>query len=91
MANGEYPPLSIFSPEKIFGDTSYSAEITIKGQLSSLSEDSTEASSVMDIYSGKKGQINSQNNTIHLKAITDPKKLPPINLMNWMIVIKEKH
>jgi len=94
-ASSEYPPISIFSPEKVFGDSAYSAKVTVEGQITSLAK-TTDASGnpvaapAINITSGMNGAVNSQN-TIALKGITDPKKLPPINMMNWMVVVREKH
>jgi len=94
--SGEYPPLSLFSPEKVFGDSAYSATVEIEGQISSLAKAKKDASGnpiaapAININSGASGATNSQNQ-ITLKGITAPKMLPPINIMNWMVIVREKH
>jgi len=94
--SGEYPPLSLFSPEKVFGDSAYSAKVEIEGQITSLAKAKKNASGNLEaipaisIPSGIDGNTNNQT-TIDLKGITDPKKLPPINIMNWMVIVREKH
>ena len=93
--SGEYPPLSSFSPEKVFGDASYSAPVTIEGQMGSVSKksDTNGQDVALDITDIKSGSANTPNsaNKITLRGITNPSLLPPINMMNWMVVIKEKH
>jgi len=93
--SGEFPPLSLFSPEKVFGDSSYSVPVTIKGQMGTITKKSDVngldvAFDITDIKSGSSSSPNAEN-VITLKGITNPSLLPPINMMNWMVVIKEKH
>jgi len=81
-------PLSIFSPTTQFGNSSYQNKINITGQLNSTAKAGT--SYIADLKSGD-GNVNSSAITANLQSLISPTQLPPINMMNWMIVIREKH
>ncbi|MBT8044232.1 MAG: hypothetical protein KJO79_04715, partial [Verrucomicrobiae bacterium] len=46
---------------------------------------------IVDLKSGVAEQIVPENITANLTSINHPSALPPINLMNWMVVIREIH
>ena len=93
MPNGEpyYPPLSLFAPEKRYGDSGIALKINIDGQLGSLAKDNVDPVRIADLKSGIADQVIPDNITADLKGINHPAALAPINMMNWMIVIREIH
>jgi len=93
MAAGEsfFPPISLFAPEKRYGDSIVPMKIEVAGQLGSLAKENASPVHIGDLKSGSADEIIADNITADLKPITHPAALPPINMMNWMIVIREIH
>jgi len=93
LPSGEefYPPLSFFAPEKRYGDSGIALKINIDGQLGSLAKGNVEPVRIVDLKSGVADQVVPENVRAKLKAIDHPAALPPINMMNWMVVIREIH
>ncbi|MBK1830368.1 hypothetical protein JIN77_06505 [Verrucomicrobiaceae bacterium R5-34] len=93
LASGElfYPPLSLFAPEKRYGDSLEPMQIEVDGQLGSLAKDNDTPTHIGDFKSGSSDEVVPANISADLKAITHPAALPPINIMNWMVLIREIH
>jgi hypothetical protein len=87
-----YPPLSIFAPEKRFGE-SISAErpVELTGQLSSLKTGDGDTFNPLEIMSGADQRLNANNLHADLISLRSPAELPPIYLMNWLVTIEEIH
>jgi hypothetical protein len=86
-----YPPISFFAPEKRYGDSSIPLKIDIEGQIGSLRKGNTTPTRIADFKSGVADEIVPGNIHANLKSITHPAALPPINMMNWMVVVREIH
>ena len=86
-----YPPVSFFAPEKRYGDSGIALKIDIDGQLGSLAKGNAEPVRIADLKSGFGDQVIPGNIKANLKTIDHPAALPPINLMHWMVVIREIH
>ncbi|MFK7910274.1 MAG: hypothetical protein AB8F34_06685 [Akkermansiaceae bacterium] len=86
-----HPPLSLFAPEKRYGDSGIALKIDIQGQLGSLAKNNTTPVRIADLKSGVSDEVIPGNITAALKQINHPAELPPINMMNWMVVIREIH
>ena len=86
-----YPPVSFFAPEKRFGDSGIALKIDIDGQLGSIAKGNTEPIRIADLKTGYADQVVPENIVANLKTIDHPAALPPINMMNWMVVIREIH
>ncbi len=93
LASGEqfYPPVSFFAPEKRFGDSGIALKIDLDGQLGSLAKGNSEPVRIADLKSSFADEIIPENIEANLKTIDHPAALPPINMMNWMVVIREIH
>ena len=91
LAPGEnhFPPVSFYAPEKRYGDSTSALKIEIAGQLGSLASDRNTAVHIGDLKSGAAEEVISNNITADLKPINHPGALPPINMMNWMVAIRE--
>ena len=86
-----YPPVSFFAPEKRYGDSGIALKIDIDGQLGSLAKGNAEPIRIADLKTGYADQVVPENIVANLKTIDHPAALPPINMMNWMVVIREIH
>ena len=65
--------------------------IEVDGQLGSLAKGNTTPTHIADFKSGSTNVVVPNNISADLKAIAHPAALPPISIMNWMVVIREIH
>jgi hypothetical protein len=86
-----YPPCSLFMPEKRYGVDDDRFEVEMRGQVGSLASE-TNANPISPLESkGMSGiAIPSSRITVNLKPITHPAELPPITMMNWLVVLEER-
>jgi hypothetical protein len=92
-----YPPCSIFAPSNKYGNTGNELSgVVFGGQLNSLkNDDGTNSASnrvnPLKAVVAKTGEQMAQDNlTFNLRQITHPLELPPINMMNWLVLLEEK-
>jgi len=86
-----YPPASLFSPEKRYGTEVDPYRLSIKGQMGSLAgDDSTQPVRLLDLKLGSEAEAASDRIEVNLKPISHPAALPPVNMMNWLVVIEER-
>lgn len=87
-----FPPISLFAPEKRFGDSlSFDQPIEIAGQLNSLKVSSSDAFRPLDLVSGADELVHTNQIKANLSMLRSPAQLPPIHLMNWLVTIEEIH
>jgi hypothetical protein len=93
VAAGElyYPPLSMFAPEKRYGDSNTPVPVQIEGQLGSMAKNNTTPTRIADLKSGPNSEVVPENISATLRPILNPAALPPITMMNWMVVVREIH
>jgi hypothetical protein len=87
-----YPPCSLFAPEKRWGVEAAAnpLAIEIKGQIGSLASDREEvAIRPLDSKFQDETAMAANQITADLKPITHPAELPPITMMNWLVVLEE--
>jgi hypothetical protein len=86
-----YPPCSLFTPEKRYGVEVDPFAVNIGGQVGSVASDSTETR-VRPMDSKKMSGIafDAERITVNLRQIRHPAELPPISMMNWLIVLSER-
>lgn len=85
-----YPPVSLFSPEKRYGVEVDPFAIKLAGQIGSLASD-TSANPVRPIDSKtvSGSALAASKITVNLRPIRHPAELPPITMMNWLLVLEE--
>lgn len=87
-----YPPLSIFAPEKRFGESlTVRNPVQISGQLSSLKTGSADTINPLEFLDGSDTRVASNQIHADLKTLSSPAELPPIHMMNWLVTIEEIH
>lgn len=86
-----YPPCSLFMPEKRYGVTEDRFVVDLRGQVGSLASE-TSATPVRPLDSkGMSGDaIPSDRIKVNLRPITHPCELPPITMMNWLVMLEER-
>lgn len=86
-----YPPCSLFTPEKRYGVDVDPFAVVLGGQVGSLaSESDSTAVRPLDSKNMSGSAINAANITVNLRPITHPADLPPITMMNWLVVLEER-
>lgn len=87
-----YPPLSLFAPEKRFGESlAVEGRVKIKGQLNSLETDQTKVVNPLDIRGAGERDLTGNKMQADLQSLRSPAELPPIHQMNWLVTIEEVH
>ncbi|WAC21616.1 hypothetical protein OVA24_09490 [Luteolibacter sp. SL250] len=89
-----YPPCSLFAPEKRFGADSSPYAVGVTGQIGSLAAkdntDEDKAARPLDSRGINDALLNPANTTMNLRPMVDPADLPPVTMMNWLVVIEER-
>jgi hypothetical protein len=86
-----YPPCSLFMPEKRYGVDVDPFAVRWDGQAGSLaSETNTNPVRPLDSKNMSGEAFASNRVTVNLRQILHPAELPPILMMNWLIVLEER-
>lgn len=86
-----FPPCSLFSPEKRYGVDIDPAFVDLRGQVGSLASDTVNtAVRPLDSKNVSGNMMAPGQITVNLSPITHPAQLPPITMMNWLIVLEER-
>ncbi|MDP4625226.1 MAG: hypothetical protein NWT08_08825 [Akkermansiaceae bacterium] len=90
-ASGKYyPPCSLFAPEKRYGVDYDPYSVEVSGQLGSVAaEDAANPVRPLDAMMVSGGSMDTTKMKVNLSAINHPAELPPITMMNWLMVIEE--
>ncbi len=86
-----YPPCSLFAPEKRYGVDVDPFAVVVGGQIGSLASD-TVSSPVrpLDSKNMSGSAIGANKITVNLRPIVHPVELPPITMMNWLVLLEER-
>jgi hypothetical protein len=86
-----FPPCSLFAPEKRYGVEVDPFAITLGGQIGSLaSESAANPVRPLDSKNLSGEDMAASRITVNLRPITHPAELPPITMMNWLVVLEER-
>jgi hypothetical protein len=87
-----YPPASLFAPEKRYGTDFDPYKVEIAGQLGHLKGDDGGNTPVhlLDFKMASEANAAAANINVNLRPITHPAELPPVTMMNWLVVISER-
>ena len=86
-----YPPCSLFAPEKRYGVDVDPFAVNLSGQIGSLASETT-ANPIrpLDSKNSSGTTISSDRITVNLRPIVHPADLPPITMMNWLVLLEER-
>lgn len=86
-----YPPVSLFAPERRYGVDVDPFSIRFAGQVGSLASD-TAANPVrpLDSKTVSGADLAANRITVNLRPIRHPAELPPVTMMNWLVVLEER-
>lgn len=86
-----FPPASLYAPERRFGSADEPWKVEQAGTVGSLaSDDSANPIRPFDLKTGGGSSMSASKISVNLKPITHPGALPPITMMNWLILLEEK-
>lgn len=86
-----FPPCSLFCPEKRYGVDVDPFAVILGGQIGSLAGDTvTNAVRPLDSKNLSGNAIASNRITVNLSQIHHPAELPPITMMNWLVILEER-
>jgi hypothetical protein len=86
-----YPPCSLFAPEKRYGVDVDPFSVVLGGQIGSLASDTVStAIRPLDSKNMSGTAIAGSQITVNLRPIVHPAELPPITMMNWLVVLEER-
>ena len=91
LAEPFYPPTSLFAPEKRYGGEYDPLSLQIGGQAGTLAGESGGGSHhLFDVKNASDEGIAYDQIEANLSPIAHPAALPPITVMNWLVVIQER-
>jgi hypothetical protein len=86
-----YPPWSCFAPEIRYGVNTDPFAVTVSGQIGSLaSETDTNPTRPLDSKTLSGAVVAPDRLSMNLRPIRHPAELPPIIMMNWLVVLEER-
>lgn len=88
-----YPPASLFAPEKRYGTDFDPFKVQIAGQIGHLKGDdgtTNDPVHLLDLKMASETTAAAANIDVNLRPITHPAELPPITMMNWLVMIEER-
>ncbi|MEI6673653.1 MAG: hypothetical protein WCO57_00590 [Verrucomicrobiota bacterium] len=86
-----YPPCSIFAPEKRYGVDKDPFGVSLSGQIGSLASDTnTDPVRPLDTKMLSGNTLAASRIHANLRPITHPADLPPISMMNWLVLLEER-
>lgn len=89
-----YPPASLFAPEKRYGTEFDPFKVQLAGQMGHLGGESDDPNAdpvhLLDLKMGSENTASAANIDVNLRPITHPAELPPVTMMNWLVMIEER-
>lgn len=90
-ADTYYPPCSLFAPERRYGVDVDPYAVSLSGQIGSLAaEDAANPVRPMDSKTMSGNNLAASRIAVNLRPIVHPADLPPVTMMNWLIVLEER-
>ncbi len=94
LASPFYPPCSLFAPEKRYGAENDPYRLRLTGQLGSLAgggDAGTQSVHLLDLKTATETEVGHDKIEVNLSPIEHPAALPPVMMMNWLVVLEERH
>jgi hypothetical protein len=88
-----YPPASLFAPEKRYGTDFDPFKVQIAGQIGHLKGDDGTTNNpvhLLDLKMASETTAAAANIDVNLRPITHPAELPPVTMMNWLVMVEER-
>ncbi len=90
--DGQYfPPVSLFAPEQRYGFAHDPTVVTLGGSMGSLAAENAEAPvRLLDAVTASGEVLGGNRVQVNLRPIRHPAELPPITMMNWLVLLQER-
>lgn len=88
-----YPPTSLFAPERRYGTDFDPFKVQIAGQMGHLKGDDGTTNNpvhLLDLKMASETTAAAANIDVNLRPITHPAELPPVTMMNWLVMVEER-
>jgi len=88
-----YPPTSLFAPERRYGTDFDPFKVQIAGQIGHLKGDDGTTNNpvhLLDLKMASETTASAGDIDVNLRPITHPAELPPITMMNWLVMVEER-
>lgn len=86
-----FPPCSLFSPEQRYGLIHDPSSVRLVGRVGSLAaEDADAPIRPLDTVSASGEVMDGGRVQVNLRPIRHPAELPPITMMNWLVLLQER-
>ena len=85
-----YPPCSLFAPEKRYGGDMNPYHLTVSGQMGSLAGDAGQTVHLLDVKMASGQDVGHDQVEVNLAPILHPGALPPVTMMNWLVLVEER-
>lgn len=86
-----FPPASLFAPEQRYGLTHDPTTVKIGGSIGSLAREDAEAPvRLLDAVTTSGEVLDGNRVQVNLRPIRHPAELPPITMMNWLVLLQER-
>jgi hypothetical protein len=85
-------PTSLYAPDLRYGIDAIPAQLNLTGQISisQVTQNSSTAVNPLSFVNAADSLITGAGNTYQLKAITNPKGLPPITRLNLLFTVEKE-
>jgi hypothetical protein len=85
-----FPPASLFAPERRYGLEVDPFAVRLEGQIGSLASELNDTPvRPLDSKTVRGNSLAANRITVNLRPIRHPAELPPITMMNWLLVLEE--
>ena len=88
-----FPPSSLFAPEKRYGAENNPYRLKLTGQLGSLAggrDNTSQSVHLLDLKNATELDVDHDKIEVNLSPINHPAALPPVMMMNWLVVLEER-
>jgi hypothetical protein len=86
-----FPPCSLFAPERRYGVEVDPFAVQIAGQVGSLASETAEAPvRPLDSVGMTGTALAADRIRVNLRPIRHPAELPPITMVNWLVLLEER-
>jgi len=86
-----FPPASLFTPEQRYGLTHDPTVVRLGGTLGSLAGENSDAPvRLLDPVTASGEVLGGDRVQVNLRPIRHPAELPPITMMNWLVLLQER-
>ena len=90
-AGAYYPPCSIFTPQRRYGVELDPLAVNFSGQVGSVADEAaSDPIRPLDTKMQSGASMTASQIHVNLRPIIHPAELPPISMINWLVLLEER-